>query len=225
MSNNNQIEFTDSKNQSTAGQIIDSSSTALDSQNQTKNRPLKTELKKVNISFKKESFLGQQLEKWWCSLQDNRGERAVFRRAKSVEDVLFLSEFHRVSYRFGNCFNDMNQKGWEERLYRLAMILGLCSHIQQHIENKVEPKKNKLALQMAKPFDKPTVSELRFRRLIQRDRDELYLSMIRMLRILDNQANLHDLANSIYYWGSKVKREWAFAYFGNIKDNNKGGVS
>ena len=213
MSNTNQFAFAGSKKQKSAGQIIDSSNIAPDSRDQTKNM------------FKKENFLGQQLEKWWRGLQDNRVDRAVFRRAKGVEDILFLPEFHRVSYRFGDYFNDMNQKGWEERLYRLAMILGLCSHIQQHTE-ELEPKKNQLAYQIAKPFDKPVVSELRFRRLIQRDRDELYLHMIRMLRILENKANLHDLAHSVYYWGSKIKRKWAFAYFGNIKNNNKkGGVS
>ena len=64
----------------------------------------------------------------------------------------------------------------------------------------------------------PVVSELRFRRLIQRDRADLYVSMIRVLRMLGNKANLHDVANSVYYWGDKVKRDWAFAYFPNTPE-------
>ena len=64
----------------------------------------------------------------------------------------------------------------------------------------------------------PIVSELRFRRLIQRDRADLYISMIRVLRMLGNKGNLHDLAKSVYFWGDGVKRRWAFEYFPNTPD-------
>jgi CRISPR system Cascade subunit CasB len=46
--------------------------------------------------------------------------------------------------------------------------------------------------------------------------DDLYPSMIRVIRQLDKTASLSDLANSVFYWGDKVRKEWALAYFPNV---------
>ncbi len=155
--------------------------------------------------FDADKPLGKALQKWWGDLQGRNGDRAELNRAKSVEDVILLPVFQLACVRFRPFFQE--EKNWE---YRLAAILGLLAHIRK-------PRTEKLAVQMAgKP--KPVVSELRFRRLIQRDRKELYVSMIRVLRLLGYKANLHDLANSVYYWGDKVKQDWAFAYFPNTPD-------
>ena len=155
--------------------------------------------------FDADRSLGKALQRWWDDLQQHSGDRAELRRAKTVEDVILLPVFQRACARFRPFFQE--EKNWE---YRLAAILGLLAHIRK-------PTNEMVVLQMAgKP--KPVVSELRFRRLIQRDRKELYISMIRVLRLLGNKANLHDLANSVYYWGDRVKQEWAFAYFPNTPD-------
>jgi CRISPR system Cascade subunit CasB len=61
--------------------------------------------------------------------------------------------------------------------------------------------------------DSALVSELRFRRLLQCDRKKLYGSLIRILRLLDDTADLYDLAESVYFWGESVKKIWAYAYF------------
>ncbi len=155
--------------------------------------------------FDADKPLGQALKKWWNDLQGRKGDRAELCRAKTVEDVILLPVFQRACVRFSHYFQEENN--WE---YRLAAILGLLAHIRK-------PWNEALAMQMAgKP--KPVVSELRFRRLIQRDREELYISMIRVLRLLGNKANLHDVANSVYDWGDKVKQDWAFDYFPNTPD-------
>jgi len=159
--------------------------------------------------FDVDNALGQALQRWWDSLQSRSGDRAELRRAKTVADVILLPAFQHACQRFKPFFQ--NEKNWE---YRLAAILGLLAHVRS-------PSHQKLALAMSgKP--QPVVSELRFRRLIQRDRNELFVSMIRIIRMLGNQANLHDLANSVYYWGDRVKQEWAFDYFPNTpeKANN-----
>lgn len=152
--------------------------------------------------FDADTQLGKELHKWWVELQSNQGDRAELCRAKSVEDVILLPVFHRTCQRFRYLFQ--GQVNWE---YRFAAVIGLMAHVRT-------PSNQKLAEQMAgKP--RPTVSELRFRRLLQRDRKELYVTLIRVLRMLGNRSNLHDLANSIYYWGDRVKRDWAFTYFPN----------
>lgn len=155
--------------------------------------------------FDTDKPLGEALQVWWNELQKRTGERAELRRAKNVTDVILLPAFQQACLRFKPFFH--HEEHWQ---VRLAMILGLLAHVRK-------PTNQKLALQMAgKP--KPEISELRFRRLIQRNRDELYLAMIRIIRQLGNQTNLHDLANSVYYWGDKVKQEWAYEYFPNTPD-------
>ncbi len=155
--------------------------------------------------FDADKPLGDVLQQWWTDLQGRNGDRAELRRAETVMDVILLPAFQRACIRFKPFFKEEEQ--WE---MRLAAVLGLMAHIRYtHPEQA-------LALQMA--GNPPVVSELRFRRLIQRDRADLYVSMIRVLRMLGNKANLHDVANSVYYWGDKVKRDWAFAYFPNTPE-------
>ena len=154
--------------------------------------------------FDKDTHLGQELRTWWEDLKKNNGVRAELRRAKSVEDILLLPSFHYTCLRFKPFFEEKN---WQ---YRLAMIIGLLSHIQE-LDSEL------IAVKMAgKP--KPVVSELRFRRLIQRDRKELYHSMIRIIQMLGKKGNIYDLSNSIFYWGDSVKQDWAYSYFPNTPD-------
>lgn len=156
--------------------------------------------------FDEDRPLGKLLKVYWADMQQNRGERAELSRAKSVDDIILLPAFQRACQRFKPFFE--GEDNWESRL---AAILGLLAHVRK-------PSGQEIALEMAggpKPKDQPIVSELRFRRLLQKDRQELFVAMIRILRMLDNQANLHDLANSVYYWGNRTKRDWAFTYFPN----------
>ena len=71
----------------------------------------------------------------------------------------------------------------------------------------------KFAKQMTKS-DKPAVSESRFRRVLEiTDRDELYVSLIRLIRILGGNVNLRDLAESVYWWNKNTKKDWAYSYW------------
>ena len=158
------------------------------------------------INFKKDSPLGAELEKWRLDLQDHKGERAAFCRAKGISEIILLPDFHYVLHRFRNFFS--KEKHWEDQT---AAVLGLLSHIR-------ETEDETLAKQMAGDGESPPVRELRFRRLIQTgNRENLYKALIRILRMLKNRANPYDLANSVYYWGPKVKKDWAYDYFSNIK--------
>ena len=148
----------------------------------------------MEITFDKDNALGVILKKWWINLQDQKGDRAAFRRACLLFKPFFKSENY-----------------WENRL---AFILGLLSHVREESDEK-------LTEGMAKGKDKPIFSELRFRRLIRQDRENLYTPMIRVLRILNNKANLYDVANSVYHWSPDVKKRWAFNYFSTVPDKNK----
>lgn len=159
----------------------------------------------MTTQFDANKPLGELLQKWWQELQERTGDRAELRRAESIADVILMPVFQRACVRFQPFFND--EENWEPRL---AAVLGLLAHVRH-----ANPEQS-LALQMA--GNPPVISELRFRRLLQRDRADLYLAMIRALRMLGNKANLHDLAASIYFWGDDVKRRWAFDYFPNTPE-------
>lgn len=161
----------------------------------------------MSIQFDANKPLGEALQRWWTDLQKRNGDRAELRRAKTITDVILLPSFQRACIRFSPFFQYETDDSWKPRL---AAILGLLAHVRQ-----LNPDQS-LAIQMA--GNPPIVSELRFRRLIQRDRADLYISMIRVLRMLNNKANLHDLAYSVYYWGDGVKRRWAFDYFPNTPE-------
>ena len=159
----------------------------------------------MTIKFDENTELGKKLYEWWQDLQKHRGERAQLRRAKNVTEIILLPAFQRACMRFRPFFQ--NEENWE---VRLAAIIGISSHVRTLTNQK-------LASQMA--GNPPSVSQLRFRRLLQNDRKDIFITLIRTLRLLDNKANLHDLANSVYYWGDDIKRKWAFTYFPEAPDS------
>ena len=159
------------------------------------------------LDFGKDTNLGKKLKEWWSDLDNNKGERAELRRAKSIDDVLLLSCFYKSLQNLQKNLEG-NQDIWKSQR-QWAMILGLLSHIDEIDDTR------SMAQQMA---DKE-VSELRFRRLIQCDREELYINLIRMIRLLKKKVNLYDLAESCYYWGDGIKQKWMFDYFTDTTKN------
>ncbi len=160
----------------------------------------------MSVNFKADAPLGLVLTEFWQGLEEDKGARAQLRRCKTPEEVVMVPAFHRLCRRVRPLMKG-EREGWE---MRMAAIAGLLAHVR-----KLDPRKT-LAEQMAekKPgTDSPTVSELRFRRLLQRDRRELYGTLIRMFGLLNKKANLFDLARSVYYWDDKERKRWAFAYF------------
>lgn len=151
-----------------------------------------------NIS-NKDSPVNGILTSWWRNLENDKGARAELRRCDSPEAVMYHPAFVRLSQKLQPLLKD--HPNWPNRV---AMVVGLLSHVRREDTRT-------LALAMA--GNPPVVSELRFRRLLQRDRSDLYGAMIRVLRMLDYQANLPDLMGSVFFWGDGVRRRWALDYF------------
>jgi CRISPR system Cascade subunit CasB len=172
----------------------------------------------------------QKLRSWWASLKNNTGWRAELRRAEGPADVLLSQGFRYL------CFD---LAGWwtqEQRLLGLAAIAGVLSHVETNNESK------SFAAQCATPGeknkDKPQMSELRFSQLQKsRTLDELYIRMVRAVRLLGKKANIVSMADSIFHWTSEMidgdvdndprKRilvRWGLDYFQSIpvsKTSNK----
>jgi len=159
----------------------------------------------MNDLFKKDAPATGILTRWWQNLENNKGTRAELRRCDSPEKVMFHPAFPHLCQQLEPWLGE--EWNWE---LRLAAVVGLLSHVRKTTGQR-------LAYQMA--GNPPKVSELRFRRLLQRERDDLYGAMIRILQMLDQTANLPDLFNSVFYWGDPVRKRWAFEYFPNTPES------
>jgi len=172
----------------------------------------------MKIEFTPESDLGKALVSLWEQLENDRGARAELRRCDSVDEVAMTPTYQRfcqLTLRplFGS------DAVWEDRM---AAVVGLIAHLRMDGRDEVLKKGanyvNLLAEQMTVPVsgDRPLVSELRFRRLLQKDRADLYSTMLRIIRMQKGKASLFGIAQSVFFWGDGVKKRWAYAYFPKV---------
>ena len=165
-------------------------------------------------TFSPDNSSGQVLRDWWLKLQEDRGTRAELRRARSANDVALIPATIDLIIRLQGSTVARHSR-WR---HRIPLIAGLAAHLKadeevvlqaQHILGLPE----RMAERVSKDKHRPRVSELRFRRLLRLERDELYHPMIRLLALMDGRANLYELADALFWWGPSVKKEWAYAYF------------
>ncbi len=162
--------------------------------------------------FQKGSKTAELLEIWWDRLQDIPGERAELRRSDNPQTIAFLPVYFQFLTDFKK---DMEIDGNRNspNLSRLQMVLGLLSHVKKPVSH------NSLGALFSGPksgSDTPRVSDLRFRRILRVDDvQDLYLDLIRLIRLIDGEANLNSLASTIYFWGENTKRRLAYQYYGH----------
>ncbi|BCX83022.1 CRISPR system Cascade subunit CasB [Methylomarinovum caldicuralii] len=161
-------------------------------------------------TFAPDNPAGNVLREWWLALADNRGDRAELRRARSADDAVLIPSTVQLVTRLRD--TDVAQhRGWIERIPPIA---GLAAHLDPDARHAILEDATPLPERMARlKGDRPVVSELRFRRLLRTPRHDLYRPMIRILALLDHQANLFELAESLFWWGPGIQKQWAFAYF------------
>lgn len=155
------------------------------------------------ISFAIASPYGQALRQWWESLADDREARAQLRRAPDLTAVTLTPGFQRFFRRMASRgFPSQPGVNQQERLAAIAAVLAHLHHADSR----------RLPETMMGP-DKPKVSELRFRRLLESPSiDDLFVGLRRTLPLVDHCADPNLLANDIWFWGDKVRKEWAYAY-------------
>lgn len=150
----------------------------------------------------------------------DRATRAALLRCRAPGDVIAVPAYHRLCVRLQPTIGE--EFHWQERL---AAVVGLLAVVRSADDREG------LAARMARSAgDRPTVSELRFRRLLKtegRDSDRFYPAMRRILKLLDHKANPLELARVTYYWddrfrGPDIRRDWAFAYFSALPQRKAG---
>jgi len=162
---------------------------------------------------------------WWKELDNVRGDRAALRHCHNPLEVAFTPAFYRLKMRlepFGAISPD--------QMNRLAIVAGVLSHVKPDSHEK--NLQRSFAVQMARPPSKGSmrkkacVSDMRFRQLLKiEDPDKLYTTMIRLVRLVGGSVDIVSLANGIYWWNERTKKEWAYAYYENAPGEEKQGVS
>lgn len=135
------------------------------------------------------------LANWWEQLNHAKGERAALRRSASLTEVM-------MSPAFASLLRALRSSGYaisdqDAPLAKLAAIAGLCARIEEQAGGG-------LGERMGTPKaggKTATLSELRLRRILACDDiEELYTLLRRALALLDDRANLADLAATIWHW-------------------------
>lgn len=169
----------------------------------------------MSIQFNKETGIGKVLLDWWEGLEDDRASRAILRRASSVTAVALTPPYQRLYQR-------LCRAGWasQAKSYhndRLAAVVGLVAHVKQNDERTLA----KSMSERDAGGDRPCVSELRFRRLLEApDLDSLFIGLRRVLPLMNHGVNVLGLANDLVHWGDDVKKRWAYSYEWPEKSKN-----
>lgn len=125
---------------------------------------------------------------WWKSLDDNRGVRARLRRAEVPSDVMLSQEFFNFLKRMPESWSK------DYHLSASAMVAALLSHVKEHSTN--HPFAAQLGL-----GDPSVMHELRFKQMIKsRTPDEIYIRLLRAVRILKGKVNILSLVEGVLLW-------------------------
>ncbi len=152
------------------------------------------------------------LRNWWQELKSNKGEKAALKRADSLTEVIFCPAYHRLLRTLRNAGYSVS----ESRYSKLAAIAGLAARIKEDIPGAFGSQMGTL-----KQGDKPTISELRMRRLLAcDDLEELYMLLRRLLGILGGNASLAGVAVTVWHWEPLAekrqhdsRRQMAYDYY------------
>lgn len=152
--------------------------------------------------------LGDALFRWWKALDDNRGDRAELRRCEDLLQVMQTPAFQRIRRHL----LEIGLEPEDGERDRLAAVIGLASHVASAPDAALQKTLPPLG-QAFSEGDKPAVSPLRFRQMLDaRTDDELFTRLRRVLPLVKNRVNLFDLVNAVFYWGDAVRKRWIFDY-------------
>jgi CRISPR system Cascade subunit CasB len=162
------------------------------------------------------------LTAWWHWLDDNRGERAVLRRAAAADDILLTPAFAK--------FLEFMPERWKtpQRLFDSAMVAGLLARVKE------DNRKNTFAKSLALPKQggsKAAMSELRFLQLQKSNEpDEFFRRVSRAIALLGGSVHILSLADGVLHWLMEHRRvierepnkrlavRWATDYYTSYKD-------
>lgn len=169
------------------------------------------------LSFKDrgEGTAAHALYSWWAGLDlRDRGGRAALRRLNEPADCVFQSSYHDLRQKlaaFGNADPEA-----------LAAVAILVASVRDGTVRGTFPRRLRGTV-----ADRAVFSELRLQRLVQvGSAGDTVRQMRRALAMLDNKADVADLAHWAYQLAHPVLREqaaraFAYEYFGAVVRDTK----
>ena len=155
--------------------------------------------------------LFDQIVQWWELMQNPNasGNRARLRRARNPDEVEFIDAYYTLLSPI--LALEKNEHRIQFISHRLPLVAGLLSHVTEDTPDESLP------IAMSKKKQGSTnriISETRFRRILKTEDDsELYITLIRVIRMLGNKANVRDIATSVMFWNTETKKTWASKYY------------
>jgi len=158
---------------------------------------------------------------WWADLQDKRvdgtpnrgGDRATLARLRraatalqAVEEPAVIDLYKRLG--FGE--HDLNR-----RLPRVALVAAVLAHVRSDAVPGESGWRPSLAEILGRG-ERPTMSPLRFKRLLTATEEQDLLIAFRRAVALAGGRNIDvgNLAESLLDWSEKRRMRWAFDYYG-----------
>lgn len=168
------------------------------------------------------STRGERALDWWqryCSLaKGDPGTRARLRRCRSATDALGERAAVTLVRQLG--LAGSATAGDDQRLIAGLQLARVLAHVEAH-----DPTLSVMRKAGWKRFpghrkesdageDRPTLSEGRFRRLLQTERgEEQVAAFVRLIALLDGSVNVAALAEDFLFWDDRTRRRWAFDYY------------
>lgn len=152
---------------------------------------------------------GSIAAEWWRELNPEDGKRtglqraalAHLRRTRTPLDAMREAAALRLVQRLPYCDAD-----------RVAALAGILAWVREN--NDSQPLARSVGRKSLDDTE-ADLSEGRFRRLMQVERDEeLMDAMRRLVRLANGTVNVRDLSGSVLYWGDRVRKRWIFDYYG-----------
>lgn len=162
---------------------------------------------------------------WWRWLDDNRGDRAVLRRASSPDDILLAAAFAHFLQKMPPRWSGNDTV----RLSDAAMVAAIVARVKTHDDSH---KSFATSLASAKEGgSRAAMSELRFQQLQKsRTPDEFFTRLCRAVDLLGRKVNIVSLADDTLHWLSesrfgpaskpaeRLAVRWASDYYAALKD-------
>ncbi|MEZ4462081.1 MAG: type I-E CRISPR-associated protein Cse2/CasB [bacterium] len=157
---------------------------------------------------------------WWAEMTTpdatgkvaRKGDRAELRRCKSPSDVMLLPAYHRLWWKATEANVARHTTNSSEEA-AMAFVAGILAHVSENTTTSLG------AAMGAKDGDNSVVSGLRFRKLLEiHDADQLYVTMIRIIRMLGRAAPIAAMADDLMRWNNEkfrddVRKKWARDYY------------
>lgn len=154
---------------------------------------------------------------WWkrvCSLADgNAATRARLRRCHDRTDAFMVP----AALQLAKTLAPSNSS--DEQLGSAIDLARVLAHIK--VDKSIHPMRSvgwtAFPRDGAEGAERPKLGETRFRRLLQAtDGEERVTAFVRLIALMDNEANVAEIADAFHWWSypdGHVRQRWAFQYY------------